>query len=118
MSEVEKLRSLLARARGVISEEYDREIPSVADCIDAALLEKRGERLKWVDHPGGVDATAVDEKTDSSVTIAPEIQGFRWYIKSPGIPVISSAWFDTMEEAKKSAEKMIEAFRKGNIDAE
>jgi hypothetical protein len=38
-SEVEKLRALLARARGVISEEYDREIPSVADCINAALAE-------------------------------------------------------------------------------
>jgi hypothetical protein len=108
----------------------------VRDAIDAALAEPvvdyqrerdeaqaevkrlrklmgRFEKLNWVDHPEGVDATAFDVKTGNGVTIAPEYRGFRWYIKSPGIPVVSSAWFETMEEAKKSAEAMIEAFQRG-----
>ncbi len=39
MSENEKLRALLAEARGVIDEGYDRGIPSIIQRIDAALAE-------------------------------------------------------------------------------
>ena len=43
MTNEEKLRALLAEARGVISEDYDRGTPSVMDRIDAALAETVGE---------------------------------------------------------------------------
>ena len=39
MTENEKLRALLAEARGVIDEDYDRGIPSITERIDAALAE-------------------------------------------------------------------------------
>lgn len=110
MSEVEKLRALLAEAREFVASGMMR--PSLIQRIDAALAEPV-KKLSWTDHPGGVDATAFDEQTGTGITIAPEMKGFRWYIKTVGMPVISSAWFDTMDEAKASAEMMIDAFRKG-----
>lgn len=116
MTEIEKLKSLLREARGYIDTPGYRNAAieeDLADRIDAALAERISRTLEWTDHPGGVDATAFDQQTGSGVTIAPEIKGFRWYIKSPETPVISSAWFDTMDEAKASAQMMVDAFRRG-----
>lgn len=112
MTENEKLRSLLREAREEIEQWGVGCLNPIVRRIDAALAEPVS-KLSWTDHPGGVDSTAFDEQTGTGITIAPEVKGFRWYMKSPGKLVISSAWFDTMNEAKASAHGMIEAFRKG-----
>lgn len=111
MTEVEKLRALLAEARAVVAGTISAH--GLMHRIDAALAESTNQTLTWVDHPSGVDATAFDEQTGTGITVAGEMNGFRWYVKSLGMPVISSAWFDTMDEAKASAQMMVNAFRKG-----
>ncbi len=113
MSEIEKLRALLAEARMYLTMNGGSADDRIVRSIDAALAESPKGDLVWTDHPGGVDSTAFDERSGTGITIAPEIKGFRWYIKTIGMPVISSAWFDTMDEAKASAQMMVDAFRKG-----
>lgn len=110
----ERVRTLLKKARRTHA---DCNVSIWQRCVVCQeideVLATPSHALEWTDHPESVDATAFDQQTGSGVTIAPEMKGFRWYIKSPGTPVISSAWFDTMDEAKLSAQMMIDAFRNG-----